>query len=130
MKGKIMQYVNLDERIFPHKCERDGCLNIVRFDDEPFCFAHSPDSGSSMVGYSAYESALKEVVEAKFPDIYIVVSVYNDPAEAMTTYEINNIVLNVFLDKEMALDFVNAEPVDENLMNRYLAVHNIGGDPA
>jgi len=29
-----------------------GCENHVEFDDEPFCFVHSPDSGSVVPGYS------------------------------------------------------------------------------
>ena len=36
----------------PHPCEREGCAAIVEFDDEPFCFPHSPDAGSYMAGYS------------------------------------------------------------------------------
>lgn len=42
---------------FPHKCEVEGCRIMVTFDDEPYCFAHSPDSGSSERGYSAWERA-------------------------------------------------------------------------
>lgn len=43
--------------LYPHKCETSGCNSIVRFDDEPWCFIHSPDSGSSKKGYSAYKLA-------------------------------------------------------------------------
>lgn len=39
--------------IFPHQCEYQGCNTIVSYDDEPWCFTHSPDSGSSIRGYSA-----------------------------------------------------------------------------
>lgn len=35
-----------------HPCEHDGCTHTVEFDDEPWCFGHSPDSGSSVPGYS------------------------------------------------------------------------------
>lgn len=39
----------------PHPCERDGCTETVPFDDEPYCFVHSPDSGSDVDGYSYHE---------------------------------------------------------------------------
>lgn len=29
-----------------------GCEHTVEFDDEPFCFTHSPDEGSAVPGYS------------------------------------------------------------------------------
>lgn len=35
-----------------HPCTREGCKETVGFDDEPFCFTHSPDSGSDVRGYS------------------------------------------------------------------------------
>lgn len=35
-----------------HPCEMGGCKNIVPFDDEPYCYDHSPNSGSMLVGYS------------------------------------------------------------------------------
>ena len=35
-----------------HPCATEGCGNIVPFDDEPHCFTHSPDEGSSVTGYS------------------------------------------------------------------------------
>lgn len=35
-----------------HPCIEDGCEETVQFDDEPWCFTHSPDSGSSVPGYS------------------------------------------------------------------------------
>lgn len=35
-----------------HPCEDKACDNQVPFDDEPFCFIHSDDSGSMVVGYS------------------------------------------------------------------------------
>lgn len=39
-----------------HPCVHPGCKNIVAFDDEPFCFTHSADSGSNIAGYSYKES--------------------------------------------------------------------------
>jgi hypothetical protein len=35
-----------------HPCERKGCRNYVAYDDEPYCFEHSPDSGGYVPGYS------------------------------------------------------------------------------
>lgn len=35
-----------------HPCVWGDCSNTVAFDDEPYCFTHSPDSGSSVKGYS------------------------------------------------------------------------------
>jgi len=35
-----------------HPCEFVGCDHSVQFDDEPYCFTHSPDEGSSVKGYS------------------------------------------------------------------------------
>lgn len=48
--------------LFPHKCEHSGCDSIVSYDDEPYCFTHSPDSGSSVRGYSAYANHTKNNV--------------------------------------------------------------------
>lgn len=39
--------------LFEHECEEPGCTRIVLYDDEPKCFTHSPDEGSTVVGYSA-----------------------------------------------------------------------------
>ena len=47
----------MPEGIFPHKCEISFCDKIVQFDDEPWCFEHSPDEGSSLIGYSAKAKA-------------------------------------------------------------------------
>lgn len=41
--------------LYPHKCVIDGCDRRVIYDDEPWCFTHSPDEGSSLYGWSAYE---------------------------------------------------------------------------
>lgn len=45
----------VEEGIFPHQCVHPDCDRIVEFDDEPWCFTHSPDEGSSLVGWSAKE---------------------------------------------------------------------------
>jgi hypothetical protein len=50
----------MDETIFPHECAHEGCKTIVQFDDEPWCFVHSPDSGSSVMGFSARARAEAE----------------------------------------------------------------------
>lgn len=42
---------------YPHRCEDDRCMRTVQFDDEPMCYTHSPDEGSSKKGYSAYKKA-------------------------------------------------------------------------
>lgn len=42
----------IHKRNSAHPCERQGCTSVVEFDDEPCCFEHSPDSGSSVPGYS------------------------------------------------------------------------------
>lgn len=49
-----------DEWIFRHKCESEDCETIVEFDDEPYCFTHSPDEGSSLPGYSARRKAMEQ----------------------------------------------------------------------
>lgn len=43
--------------LFPHTCEAGGCRTVVQYDDEPYCFTHSPDEGSSVRGYSARSKA-------------------------------------------------------------------------
>lgn len=40
--------------LYPHKCLEAGCDRRVIYDDEPKCFTHSPDEGSSVRGWSAY----------------------------------------------------------------------------
>lgn len=42
-----------EEGVFTHYCGFPGCKFLVQYDDEPFCFDHSPDSGSNVQGYSA-----------------------------------------------------------------------------
>lgn len=44
--------------LYPHQCEQYGCDRTVQYNDEPMCFVHSPDSGSSVSGYSAYKKQL------------------------------------------------------------------------
>lgn len=56
--------------IFEHECEMQGCDRKVIYDDEPWCFTHSPDEGSSVRGYSAFEkrplTGIKYICQ--FPD--------------------------------------------------------------
>ena len=35
-----------------HPCEAPSCDVPVYYDDEPFCYKHSPDGGSFVPGYS------------------------------------------------------------------------------
>lgn len=49
--------LTLDEQISKnsdesHPCISPSCTNTVPFDDEPFCFIHSPDEGSHVRDYS------------------------------------------------------------------------------
>lgn len=46
-----------EDYIFHHECVEVGCDRVVEFDDEPWCFTHSPDEGSSLRGYSARRAA-------------------------------------------------------------------------
>lgn len=48
------------EGVFWHTCKAHGCARSVEFDDEPYCFTHSPDEGSSVYGYSAREEGVKQ----------------------------------------------------------------------
>lgn len=43
-------FEDLDDDL--HPCEMGICDNIVAFDDEPYCYLHSPKNGAYMVGYS------------------------------------------------------------------------------
>lgn len=36
-----------------HECEHAGCDRKIPYHDEPYCFTHSPDSGSSVPGYDS-----------------------------------------------------------------------------
>lgn len=40
--------------LYPHQCETYGCERTVIYVDEPYCFTHSPDIGSSDPSYFAY----------------------------------------------------------------------------
>ena len=51
----MIQINDIEHGIFRHQCETTGCDIHIIYDDEPFCFTHSPDSGSSVKGYSALE---------------------------------------------------------------------------
>lgn len=46
-----------------HPCVIDRCPNMVEFDDEPWCFTHSPDSGSNVLGYSYKKEQAKKLAE-------------------------------------------------------------------
>lgn len=35
-----------------HRCELVGCEVLVPYDDEPYCFTHSPDNGAFFQNYS------------------------------------------------------------------------------
>jgi hypothetical protein len=39
-----------------HPCEFEGCALTVMYDDEPYCYQHSPDSGSFVAGYSYWRN--------------------------------------------------------------------------
>lgn len=36
-----------------HKCEQAGCDHHILYHDEPYCFTHSPDEGSSFKNYDS-----------------------------------------------------------------------------
>lgn len=36
-----------------HKCESAGCNSKIDYHDEPYCYTHSPDSGSSFKDYDS-----------------------------------------------------------------------------
>lgn len=59
--------------LFPHKCEKAGCDSTPIYDDEPFCFKHSPDEGSSKKGYSAWgkeqERLYRQAVKDGHPSV-------------------------------------------------------------
>ncbi len=42
-----------DEHTCRHVCEERGCESHILYHDEPFCFKHSPDSGSSFRNYDS-----------------------------------------------------------------------------
>jgi hypothetical protein len=57
----------LNEGIFVHQCVDSTCSSVVEFDDEPWCFTHSPDEGSSLHGWSA-RRVLAESVQDQLAD--------------------------------------------------------------
>jgi hypothetical protein len=61
---------DIKQGIFQHECEMEGCDRQVIYDDEPWCFTHSPDEGSSVRGYSAFEGRALTGVKyiCQFPD--------------------------------------------------------------
>lgn len=63
----LLKGSGMDQYHFLHKCAVEECPRYINFDDEPWCFQHSTDSGSSLVGYSAREAAASlfpsEVIE-------------------------------------------------------------------
>jgi hypothetical protein len=55
----------IEEGVFPHECIEEGCSQVVQYDDEPWCFTHSPDDGSSVPGYSARQEATRQQMVQK-----------------------------------------------------------------
>lgn len=53
-----------NEGVCPHECIQEGCGNIVQFDDEPWCFVHSPDDGSALPGWSARAALIGSAAQA------------------------------------------------------------------
>lgn len=43
-----------------HKCEHSGCEKTILYHDEPYCFTHSPDSGSSFKNYDSRTGGWKD----------------------------------------------------------------------
>jgi hypothetical protein len=41
-----------------HQCEQSSCERMVQYHDEPYCFTHSPDSGSSVPNYDSRKGPL------------------------------------------------------------------------
>lgn len=71
-----------DDGIFHHQCEEEGCTVTVIYDDEPKCYKHSPDSGSSLRGYSARAQMTSHVIKApSLIDIELTVSNLNPHQE-------------------------------------------------
>jgi hypothetical protein len=70
----IENEATIEDGIFEHECVKPQCMRRVEFDDEPWCFAHSPDEGSSLPGYSArksFERHSKEVEPYKVIEILV-----------------------------------------------------------
>jgi len=41
-----------EPKIFYHICMDTDCQETVKYDDEPYCFEHCPESGPTFPGYS------------------------------------------------------------------------------
>ncbi len=52
-----------EHEFFVHPCATPGCETPSEYDDEPWCFEHSPNSGSSLAGYSARQISIDEPYE-------------------------------------------------------------------
>jgi hypothetical protein len=59
-----------EEHIFPHQCVVPECEKVVQYDDEPWCFEHSPDEGSHLAGYSARRATEKKEEDAIQSNIF------------------------------------------------------------
>lgn len=42
-----------------HPCVFEGCKDTVPYDDEPWCYIHSPFTGSTVAGYSYKREAAR-----------------------------------------------------------------------
>src|SRR5688572_2051888 len=60
---------------FLHKCFELECTNEVQYDDEPWCFEHSPDEGSHVEGFSALRHLQAERAAGERLDIQQVIDV-------------------------------------------------------
>lgn len=55
----------VQQGLFWHVCLDRTCRYTVEFDDEPYCYTHSPNSGSSRTGYSARRDAVMTAAQAE-----------------------------------------------------------------
>lgn len=55
----------MNNAIFCHQCLSVDCDVVVQYDDEPYCFVHSPDEGSDLPGFSARETLALRVADLK-----------------------------------------------------------------
>lgn len=71
------------EGIFKHQCVHPDCGKIIEFDDEPWCFEHSPDEGSSLYGWSARKLLREGVceIDPKIKQVNIFASGEQAPGE-------------------------------------------------
>lgn len=61
-QAEIYAAFGADPGMYDHRCKRAGCRTIVAYNDEPYCFTHSPDSGSYRTNYSARSEARREAL--------------------------------------------------------------------